>query len=255
MDTPLNVTFTSVPQYSLSLDSATSLGLVSLTSPTLPGDRYWYDEGTPITLVLRGIYGRSGAEGVRLAGFTLNGWNATSTAEAGNVTVLAGHPMDSPLAVASQLATDFKVVVSPGPPSSGTVSLLTPPSLPGDAGWYDAGTVVTLDATPNTGFDFQGWGGSVVVTSGPQEPYLSLVVSQPIAETAVFGAVPTVHTTTTSHEGGQPSLGIGTLPVLAAGILMAVSAYALYSYRNKQGETATDEPSHVSLLRRRGRPR
>ena len=249
MDTPLNVTFNSVTQFSVSLDSAASLGLVSMTPPTLRGDRYWYDSGTAITLILRGIYGRNDSEGVRLSGFVINGWNSTTVAETGNVTVLAGYQLSSPLNVTVDLATDYKVAVAPGSPVSGAVTVMTPPSLPGDTGWYDAGTTVVLRATPNSGYQFQGWNGNVVLTEGQRIPALSVVVSQPITETADFVRLPTVQTTTTSHEGGQSLAWPTLLPILGAGVLVALSAYALYSYWYKKDNLVIDERSSAALLR------
>jgi len=249
MNTPVNVTFDSVVQFSVSLDPAASLGLVSMSPPTLDGDRYWYDSGTPISLVLRGIYGRNDSEGVRLAGFAMNGWNRTTVADKGNVTVLTGYRLDSPLNITVDLATDYDLTVAPSSPASGTVTVLTPSSVPNDPGWYDSGTTVILRATPNSGFEFQGWNGNVVLTSGQKAPTLSIIVSQPVTETADFAALPVVQTTTASHPSNQPSVGPELLPLLGAGILVALSAYALYSYWYKKKDQIVDERSPAALPR------
>jgi hypothetical protein len=43
------LTFSSVPQYQLTLDYGASWALFSTTPPTIPGDLYWYDAGTQVT--------------------------------------------------------------------------------------------------------------------------------------------------------------------------------------------------------------
>ncbi|HME18506.1 MAG TPA: hypothetical protein VKF15_02075 [Nitrososphaerales archaeon] len=246
------VTFTSVTQFSLGLDPAATLGLVSITPPTLAGDRSWYDNGTAVTLVIRGIYARDSGEGVRLGGFILNGWNATAVREDSNVTVLKKYPLRSPLSVAATLVNDYKVTVNASPPGYGAIVSLTPPSIPGDAGWFDAGTTVALKASPNAGYEFSEWAGNILLTSGQQNPILSIALSQPVKETAVFGALQAVQTTTTSRQQGQPPLGPELLPILAAGILVALSAYAAYSYRKKEVSEGVEAGAPLALRRESG---
>ena len=250
MNQPLNVTFDSVEQFSLTLNQEATLGLVSMTSPTLPGDRYWYDNGTAITLVLRGIYGRGDGVGLRLAAYTLDGWNTTSVARIGNVTTLTGYPIHAPLSVAASLATDYLVVAAPGSSASGAVTITTPPTLPGDTGWYDTGTRVLLQATSNPGYSFQGWQGNVVLSPGQQTPDLSVLVSEPIAETAQFSPVPIVQNSTASYAGGQPFPVLEALAILGAGVFVALSAYAFYSFLRRQ-DGGIPEESSANTLRRR----
>ena len=82
------VTFNSVTQYQLTLDAGATNALASVTPPTVSGDNYWYDSGTPVTLTLDGVYGRSGGTGARLSSYAVNGGASTPVSTIGTVTVL-----------------------------------------------------------------------------------------------------------------------------------------------------------------------
>src|SRR5262249_19858055 len=72
--------------------------------------------------------------------------------------------------------TQYFLTMSPG--VGGTVS---PRS-----GWKNSGTVVSISATPNTGFSFSNWTGSGTGSySGPNNP-ASITMGGPITETATF---------------------------------------------------------------------
>ena len=73
MGTYHTVTFNSVTQYQVTLDSGATAALSSITSPTVSGDNYWYDSGTTVTISLNGVWGRSGGSGTRLSNYALNG--------------------------------------------------------------------------------------------------------------------------------------------------------------------------------------
>ena len=247
MNGPQNVTFASVTQFSVSLNPSASLGLSSITPSTLPGDGDWYDGGTAVTVILRGIYGRGEGEGLRLSGYSVNGGNSTAVATSGNVTVARQLRIESPVFISATLATDYNVSVAPSPPTSGTAALLTPPTVPNDPGWYDSGTAVVLRATPKAGYTFQDWRGNVVLPSGQESPYLNVVVSEPIRVTADFAGIPAVQTTTASRQPVQSSEAPGILLLLGAAILVALSAYALYLYKRKEGEAVSDERPSIVL--------
>jgi len=68
---------------------------------------------------------------------------------------------------------------------NGTAGTTSPSS-----GWYDAGVVVELQATPSPSFVFVQWVGTGIGSySGPADP-TNLTLSQPVNETATFGPAP-----------------------------------------------------------------
>ena len=68
MNSPHTVTLHTVTQYSLTLDYGAQSALLSLTSPRIPGDNYWYDSGTPITYI-----GRTGLPTSLVVGWEADG--------------------------------------------------------------------------------------------------------------------------------------------------------------------------------------
>ena len=65
--------------------------------------------------------------------------------------------------------------------SHGTGGTVSPAS-----GWKNSGTVVSISATPNTGFSFSSWTGSGTGSySGPNNP-ASITMGGPITETGTF---------------------------------------------------------------------
>jgi len=76
------------------------------------------------------------------------------------------------------LTPQFYLTMSANPSSDGSVS----PS----SGWYNAGFVVTITATPNTGYKFAGWTGSGTQSyTGSNNP-ATVVMDSNIEETASF---------------------------------------------------------------------
>jgi hypothetical protein len=54
------------------------------------------------------------------------------------------------------------------------------------SGWKNSGTVVSISATPNSGFSFSSWTGSGIGSySGPNNP-ASITMGGPITENATF---------------------------------------------------------------------
>jgi len=128
----------SVIQYQVSLGASASRALSSITPPTIAGDDYWYDQGTPVKVLLNGIWNRSSGTGERLESFAVNGVIAnTSTVDQTDALDLASisthETVDATIAVQYQLSTPSGLIVS-----------TTPPQISGDNGWYDSGTPVDL---------------------------------------------------------------------------------------------------------------
>jgi hypothetical protein len=77
------------------------------------------------------------------------------------------HPVTAPSEPATYRATfntQFRLTTSVNPSSGGTIDV-TPPSADG---FYDAGTALELQATPNAGYEFQSWSGDVSGSGNPQ---------------------------------------------------------------------------------------
>ncbi len=137
MDAPHQLVLNTVSQYQVSLDSAASQQLASITSPTISGDSYWYDSGTQVQVTLNSLGTRTGGVGQRLSAYTVNGLSS-AVATAGTVTVLSAS-VSSPQTISATIATQYKLTLTNG----STESVTTTP-LPQDAGWYDTGTTVTV---------------------------------------------------------------------------------------------------------------
>lgn len=147
MDSSHTLTITSVSQYRVRLDGTANDALASITPPTIAGDQYWYDKGTPVTVVLNGAWGRSGGTGLRLVSYTLDG-TTTDTAAAGQIQALSTSSISSPANITASMTTQFELTTS-----SGAVATITPATpIPGDGGWYDNGTsiIVRFDYSWNT---------------------------------------------------------------------------------------------------------
>jgi hypothetical protein len=140
MDGPHQVTFSSIPQFQVSLNKIASDALNSITPPTITGDYYWYDEGTPITVMLNGVWGRHSGTGSRLVSYTANGGPVVTTDEVGPVTVDSVSSIASPQSVAATAILQYALSTP-----DGVVASTTPPSISGDAGWYDTGSNITIE--------------------------------------------------------------------------------------------------------------
>lgn len=139
MDSPHTVVFAIVKQYQVSLDSNATAALSSITPPTISGDQYWYDAGTPVSVVLDGVWGRSSGTGNRLVSYAANGGNVTQVSTSGTVTALSISAISSPQSVTASVATQYQLSTP-----TGSVATVTSPTITGDTGWYDSGTTATV---------------------------------------------------------------------------------------------------------------
>ena len=138
MNASHQIQLNSVFQYQVTLDSSATQQLASITAPTISGDNYWYDAGTPVIVALNGTGTRTAGTGVRLASYAVNG-AFTSVASVSAVAVLNLAGITSPQSVSASFITQYQLTTP-----SGSVSSVTAPSILGDAGWYDAGAPVNV---------------------------------------------------------------------------------------------------------------
>jgi hypothetical protein len=131
---------TLVTQYEVSLSGGYLIQ--SATSPTVPSDDYWYDGGTNVTISLAGVFQRVSGAGQRLATYSVNGGTAVKVASAGAVAVVNKVKIEAPVAIAATSTQQFQVSLNAG--AVAALNSITPPTLTGDAYWYDLGSKVTV---------------------------------------------------------------------------------------------------------------
>jgi hypothetical protein len=78
--------------------------------------------------------------------------------------------------------TQYQLTTTVSPAGAGSV---TPTPNCGSGCWYNSGSPVSLLATPNSGYTFSSWTGTVVSSANP----LNLTMDGPKSETANFVVV------------------------------------------------------------------
>ena len=124
-------------------------------------------------------------------GFT--GWNDGNTSA---TRVFTGSATD--VTYTANLFVEYLLTVNVTPAASGTVST---------AGWYKAGQVAPLTATPATGFVFVGFSGGATSATSP----VPVTMSGPMTVTATFRAAraPVLY----AASSGRTDLGNGQVSV------------------------------------------
>lgn len=138
MNTAHQVQVNAIKQYQITLDSQAAKTLASITSPTISGDNYWYDEGTSVKLSLNSVVGRLAGKGERLVSYSVNGAE-TQVSTSTPVTVLNIGSLSNSQAISATTTTQFQLSTP-----SGSIESITSPPIASDAGWYDAETSVTI---------------------------------------------------------------------------------------------------------------
>ncbi len=124
-------------QYRVTIDSNTNESLYSITAPTISGDKYWYDSGTAVKVILNGIWGRTAGEGYHLVSYSSSGRPSASVASLQPVVALSLVSITLPASFTSNLTVQYQLTTR-----SGSLNSVTSPSIAGDTGWYDSGTMV-----------------------------------------------------------------------------------------------------------------
>ena len=141
MNGPHTLTFTTVEQYEVLLQGGSAAAVNSITPTTISGDPYWYDSGTQVSLTLNGVYGRGSGTGTRVSAYQLNGSPGVPESTTGTILVLSGLSLSSPQTVTISTTTQNQLTDNDPQNSEATI---TPPAIPGDTGWYNSGTSVTI---------------------------------------------------------------------------------------------------------------
>ena len=111
--------------------------LLSVTGGSAEPGSSWYDSGSSAVVSSLGVFDRAGGSGQRVASYSIDGASTEVSPTRGSVslTVL----MDSPHEVAFGLVRQYALSTP-----TGVVSSVSSPSIPGDTGWYDVGSAVTV---------------------------------------------------------------------------------------------------------------
>ncbi len=115
------------------------------------------------------------------------------------------------LSVTGNFQTQYQLTTAAGP--GGTV---TPPS-----GFFDAGSQVSVNATPNSGFVFAGWAGPVL---NPSAASTSVAMSGPITATASFTGAATTLNAAIAAKSGPPNARVWNVAIQNTGTGSAVNA-------------------------------
>ena len=157
----------------------------SLKSET--GDS-WFKYGDILTVKSNGIWGRTSSTGTRLTSWNVDGGPNTFVATKGAVTT-------TPIAMTAAHLVNFVAVtqhpltLAESPAGGGTSLTTTNPSIPGDTGWYDFGTVVSISATSNSGYAFSSWKGAGSGSYTGSENPASVTIGAALKETATFSSL------------------------------------------------------------------
>ena len=232
MSTYHTVTFNSVTQYQVTLDSGATSALNTITSSTISGDSGWYDSGTSVTLTLNGIYGRSGGSGTRISGYTINGGSNNPESTTGTFTVLTAISISAPQTITTTKVTQYQVTLDAT--STSALNSITSPTINSDNYWYDTGTAVNVmlngvwgqsggTGTRLTGYVINGGTnnptsttGTVTVLSGAISTH-EFVTATSTTQYQVTFAVSPSGTGTTTPSGINVWEDAGTLSISATG--------------------------------------
>ncbi len=155
-----------VTQYSLTVSAGVG-GSVSTSGGT-------YDDGTIVTITASPN-----------DGYEFVGWNGSDSSNSTiSITINSNTTLE---ALFSEVVTQYSLTVSAG--VGGSVST--------SGGTYDDGTIVTITASPNDGYEFVGWNGSDSSNST-----ISITINSNTTLEALFSEVVTQYSLTVSAGVG-----------------------------------------------------
>jgi len=156
MNAPVTISATYVVQYYLAISNDCYDAAVSATSPTGDG---WYDSGMSMDVQCSGINTRIGGTGKRAEDYYWDSGSPTTVATTGNYTTSSVN-MNSTHTLNVDALAEFQLTFAASPSLGGSSFTSTLPSISGDTGWYDAGSVVSISANPNAYWSFTSWSSS-----------------------------------------------------------------------------------------------
>ena len=220
MNGPHSISFQSVTQFQLTLDTGAAGGLFSITPPTIPGDNYWYDSGSPLQVVLSGAWGRAGGVGHRISTISATAQATIQVSSVGTVQAYSTASLETPVTITTTSTTQYEVVLNKA--ALAAFASISPPStFTGDIYWYDAGSpavTVVLDGTysrsAGTGFRTASWElGSGAVTKVAQTGTITIVTKAMTAPQFV-NATSVAQYQVTLDKGGSSAISTMTSPTI-----------------------------------------
>ncbi len=139
---PHTIAFQSVTQFQVSLDAGAAGAVYSITPPTVPGDNYWYDTGSPVQVVLNGTWGRAHGVGQRITSISASGQPTIHVDTVGTTQAYSTPSLISPVSITTTSTTQYEVVLNGAALAAfSSISSISPPStFAGDTFWYDSGS-------------------------------------------------------------------------------------------------------------------
>ena len=216
---------TSSPSSSTTTSATTSVNPISTTTVTQTSPQTYplsveggcpssgagsYVSGTMATIVFSGVCDRNGGSGIRVTSWSLDGGPDVQIFSNGTLSIAIF--MNQAHVVVFNTVSQYALSLDYG--ASASLVYVTPPTVPGDFYWYDAGTSVTftgtvgLDGSNVVGYSLDG-GAATPVTAGseftasfmvdsPQS--LVVVLSSPSSQCSSQSCAPTFSVTVQSSS-------------------------------------------------------
>ena len=210
------------PQYNLNITSIGAGGV--LKNP----DGGVYDENTTVTLTA-----------VPLPGVEFTGWSGDLSGTQNPATITMTSEKNVTATFVELPPEEYAVNITAA--GSGTVTKSP------DAASYVAGTVITLSAAPEAGYEFTGWGGDL---SGSANP-LPVAVNSNMNVTATFSPIGVTTYTLTVDSVGSGAVALSPPGgVYEAGTFVTLTATAAFNYKfdNWSGDiSGTTNPITIQM--------
>jgi len=145
-------------QYTLSVDTSPSGG------GTVDPSTGTYDEGTEVTV-----------EATANSGYTFSGWTGDQQSTENPLTFTINEDTDLTANFDEEQPTEYTLSLSKNPNEGGSV-------IPSGGGTYQEGADVTVEATPSSGWKFDGWTGDKQSADNP----FTFTITQNTSLTANF---------------------------------------------------------------------
>ena len=208
MNGPHTIQFVSVLQFQVSLDAGATGGLNFITAPTVRGDNYWYDNGSPVRVVLNATWGRAQGVGQRTTSISASGEQTIQVNTVGTIEAYSTSSLISPVSITTTSVTQYKVVLNAA--ALEAFSSVSPPStFPNDSYWYDSGSPpvsITLNGafsrSAGTGFRVDSWELDSEAVTKVAQAGLITIVTKPMTAAQFVNATVVTQYQVTFDAGG-----------------------------------------------------
>ncbi len=163
--------------------------LVVMSGHGNPQGAGWYDAGSIANFGISSP--EAGSTGTR---YVFTGWTGSGSGSYTGADAAKSVTLNNPVTETAGWKTQYRLTTAENPDAGGNMTPVPP------GGYYDAGTVVTVDASVAAGYAWAGWSGDL---SGTVKPG-NVTVSLPRSVTANFTALPVnVQITVQTDPGGK----------------------------------------------------